>query len=48
MANQEKGDRKDRTGGDVTKAEAVPAPVVEKTNWDIVNATGPNSVGDRD
>lgn len=42
MANQNVGDRKDRNGGgDVTKAEAMSAPVVEATKWDLFNAKGP-------
>ena len=44
--NQGKNDRKDRSGGgDVTKAEAVKAPDVVKTKWDVLNATGPKEVG---
>lgn len=35
--NQGKDERKDRTGGDVTKADAVKAPVVEATRWDLMN-----------
>ncbi len=42
MANQEPGNKKDRSGGDVTKAELVKTPVVPKTHWDILSATGPS------
>jgi hypothetical protein len=41
MANQDAGSRKDRTGGDVTKAEQLATPTVAKTEWDILNAKGP-------
>lgn len=35
--NQGKDERKDRTGGDVTKADEVSAPVVQATHWDLMN-----------
>lgn len=38
--NQDKNDRKDRTGGDVTKATELEVDV-PKTKWDVLNATGP-------
>lgn len=41
MANQDSSDRKDRTGGDVTKADEVAAPSVPKTEWDLLNNKGP-------
>jgi hypothetical protein len=45
MKNQSKGDRPDKTGGDVTKAESVEVSG-DKTNWDLFNNTGKNSVGE--
>lgn len=42
MANQEATSRKDRTGGDVTKAEQVPTPQGDKTKWEILNNTSGN------
>lgn len=46
MANQETNDRKDRTGGDLTRASELNVEV-EKTKWDILNSTGSNSIGDK-
>lgn len=42
MANQDVGDRKDRSGGgDVTKADEVAASVVPQTIWDALGGSGP-------
>ena len=45
MANQATTDKKDKSGGDVTKAEVLTTPVTQATQWDLFNAKGPNSVG---
>lgn len=43
--NQSKTDKKDKTGGDVTKAESVDV-TPDKTNFDLFNSTGKHSVGE--
>lgn len=34
--------------GDATKAKEVPAPQVDKTNWDLLNHTGKGRTSDKD
>ena len=37
--NQNVSDKKNKTGGDVTKAEVMPTPVIQMTEWDLFNNT---------
>lgn len=40
MSNQSTSDKKDKTGGDVTKAEVVATPEGDKTVVDLWNSHG--------